>query len=81
MSFICRFVESSRDPAGDPVVLWMNGGPGCSSMEGLMAELGPYPVNPDGKTLRENPYAWNTVRQMRIRFVYMNTYIMNEINY
>lgn len=55
------FVESMRDPANDPVVLWMNGGPGCSSMEGLLAELGPYLVNVDGKTLRENPYAWNTV--------------------
>ncbi|KAG7163207.1 Lysosomal protective protein-like [Homarus americanus] len=53
------FVESSRSPADDPVVLWMNGGPGCSSMEGLLAELGPYPVNPDGKTLKENIYAWN----------------------
>lgn len=59
-----RFVESSRDPASDPVVLWMNGGPGCSSMEGLLAELGPYLVNPDGKTLRENVYSWNTVSMM-----------------
>ncbi|KAG0712937.1 Lysosomal protective protein [Chionoecetes opilio] len=55
------FVESSRDPVGDPVVLWMNGGPGCSSMEGLLAELGPYLINPDGKTLKQNPYAWNNM--------------------
>ncbi|KAG0713838.1 Lysosomal protective protein [Chionoecetes opilio] len=55
------FVESSRDPVGDPVVLWMNGGAGCSSMEGLLAELGPYLINPDGKTLKKNPYAWNTM--------------------
>lgn len=55
------FVESSKNPADDPVVLWMNGGPGCSSMEGLLAELGPYLVNPDGKTLKENVYGWNTV--------------------
>ncbi|XP_063882695.1 lysosomal protective protein-like [Scylla paramamosain] len=55
------FVESSRDPVADPVVLWMNGGPGCSSMEGLLAELGPYLVNPDGKTLKENPYGWNVM--------------------
>ncbi|KAG0729483.1 Lysosomal protective protein [Chionoecetes opilio] len=58
------FVESSRDPVGDPVVLWMNGGPGCSSMEGLLAELGPYLINPDGKTLKKNPYAWNTMANM-----------------
>nr|XP_045616427.1 lysosomal protective protein-like [Procambarus clarkii] len=55
------FVESSRSPADDPLVLWMNGGPGCSSMEGLLAELGPYRVNPDGKTLKKNIYAWNTM--------------------
>lgn len=55
------FTESSRDPVNDPVVLWMNGGPGCSSMEGLLAELGPYLINPDGKTLRKNKYAWNTM--------------------
>lgn len=55
------FVESSRSPVDDPVVLWMNGGPGCSSMEGLLVELGPYLVNPDGKTLKKNIYAWNTV--------------------
>uniref|UniRef100_UPI00358F43DC lysosomal protective protein-like isoform X1 n=2 Tax=Myxine glutinosa TaxID=7769 RepID=UPI00358F43DC len=55
------FVESQRDPAKDPVVLWMNGGPGCSSMEGLLSEHGPYLVQPDGVTLVYNPYAWNMV--------------------
>ncbi|PNH07041.1 Serine carboxypeptidase 1 [Tetrabaena socialis] len=36
------FVESERDPANDPVVVWMNGGPGCSSFDGFVYEQGPF---------------------------------------
>ncbi|RHY14509.1 hypothetical protein DYB25_004266 [Aphanomyces astaci] len=49
-----------------PLVLWLNGGPGCSSLTGLFTELGPFVVQPD-LTLLRNPYAWN--RHMNILFV------------
>jgi len=53
------FIESLGSPSSDPLVLWLNGGPGCSSLEGLLGEHGPF--FPDGKGLQVNPFAWNKV--------------------
>jgi cathepsin A (carboxypeptidase C)/serine carboxypeptidase-like clade 2 len=52
------FVESENDPKTDPVVLWLNGGPGCSSLGGLFTELGPFVVEGD-MSVKRNVYAWN----------------------
>jgi len=53
------FAESYSDPKNDPVIIWFNGGPGCSSMLGFMQENGPRMIN-DGETfIEDNPYPWN----------------------
>jgi len=54
------FVESQRDPAADPLVLWTNGGPGCSGLTGFLSEQGPFRAGADG-TLTVNKYAWNKI--------------------
>jgi cathepsin A (carboxypeptidase C) len=40
-----------------PVVLWLNGGPGSSSILGMLQEQGPLLINATGGLMR-NPYAW-----------------------
>ncbi|KAI8337127.1 serine carboxypeptidase-domain-containing protein [Chlamydoabsidia padenii] len=39
------------------LIIWLNGGPGCSSMDGLFLENGPYRVNPD-QSLTVNANGW-----------------------
>lgn len=54
------FVESQRRPAEDPLVLWLNGGPGSSSLVGLLTEHGPFrPTRAGG--LEPYAHAWNRV--------------------
>ncbi|WCJ44335.1 serine carboxypeptidase-like 40 [Euphorbia peplus] len=57
------FVEADQPSSTSlPLLLWLNGGPGCSSLGyGAMKELGPFRVNSDGKSLHSNRYAWNNV--------------------
>ncbi|XP_047311374.1 serine carboxypeptidase II-2 [Impatiens glandulifera] len=73
--------EAVEDPSSKPLVLWLNGGPGCSSIAyGMAEEIGPFHVEKDGKTLYLNPYSWNQVANLLfldspagVGFSYSNT--------
>lgn len=58
------FVESQSKPSEDPVTLWLNGGPGCSSLGAFFTAHGPFRVDADGKTLKLDQYSWNTMANM-----------------
>ncbi len=53
------FFESRKDPANAPLSIWMNGGPGSSSMIGLLTENGPCNINVDSNSTTLNPWSWN----------------------
>jgi serine carboxypeptidase-like clade 1 len=44
-----------------PVVVWLNGGPGSSSVLGLLQELGPLLINATGDGFMENPFSWTRI--------------------
>lgn len=53
------FFESQHDPDNDPIVLWLNGGPGCSSLIGMVYENGPFVFKPNTTNFELNQYSWN----------------------
>ncbi|KAF2307406.1 hypothetical protein GH714_026929 [Hevea brasiliensis] len=57
------FAEAETDPASKPLVLWLNGGPGCSSLGvGAFSENGPF--RPSREVLVKNQYSWNREANM-----------------
>jgi carboxypeptidase C (cathepsin A) len=55
---------SKNDPKTDPVMIWFNGGPGCSSLLGYALEHGPYIIDELGDPSKANEfvpnkYSWN----------------------
>jgi serine carboxypeptidase-like clade 2 len=50
---------SQGDPLKDPVIVWFNGGPGCSSLMGWAQEHGPYVIEDGATEFTKNHYSWN----------------------
>ncbi|KAK4362079.1 hypothetical protein RND71_017320 [Anisodus tanguticus] len=62
-SLFYYFIEAETDPASKPLVLWLNGGPGCSSLGvGAFSENGPF--RPRGQVLVKNEHSWNKEANM-----------------
>ncbi|XP_024963418.1 serine carboxypeptidase-like 42 [Cynara cardunculus var. scolymus] len=64
-SLFYYFVEADNDADRKPLSLWLNGGPGCSSMGGgAFTELGPFFPKGNGRGLRRNSQSWNRVSNL-----------------
>ncbi|KAL0709919.1 hypothetical protein Bca4012_016897 [Brassica carinata] len=57
------FFFESRTNNTDPVVIWLSGGPGCSSSVGLFYENGPFKIS-DVLSLSWNDFGWDKVSNL-----------------
>ncbi len=59
------FHPAERDPALKPLLVFFNGGPGCSTSEGLLSlNTAPTTLHQErtgGRFIRRNPYSWTEV--------------------
>lgn len=51
----------SRNSKKDPVVIWLTGGPGCSSELAVFYENGPFTIT-DNMSLEWNDFGWDKVQ-------------------
>lgn len=55
-----RKFASAAEKASEPIVMWLNGGPGCSSTTGwLMEKIGPCSIATNGTSVAYNKHSWN----------------------
>ncbi|EOA30599.1 hypothetical protein CARUB_v10013730mg [Capsella rubella] len=84
------FIKSERNPEEDPLLLWLSGGPGCSSISGLLYENGPMTVkhevyNGTLPSLVSATYSWTKIssiiyldQPVGTGFSYSRTQLVNK---
>ncbi|KAK2071509.1 hypothetical protein P8C59_005928 [Phyllachora maydis] len=58
--FFWMFEARNQDATQAPLTVWLNGGPGASSMLGLFQEMGPCGIDPNGNPYN-NPYSFTNL--------------------
>ncbi|KAI9666881.1 MAG: hypothetical protein M1831_001386 [Alyxoria varia] len=58
------FFPSTNPAASDEITYWFNGGPGCSSLSGLLTENGPFTWEPGTYAPTKNSYSWTNLTNM-----------------
>nr|AFK49380.1 unknown [Medicago truncatula] len=63
MQVFYYFIKSENNPQKDPLMLWLTGGPGCSSFSGLVYQIGPFvfeikEYNGSVPSLVSRPQSW-----------------------
>ncbi|KAK4971266.1 hypothetical protein LTR28_013235 [Elasticomyces elasticus] len=71
------FFESRKDPKNAPLAIWTNGGPGASSMIGLLSKNGPCNTNPDSNSSTLNPWSWNN----EVNMLYIDQPVQTGLSY
>ncbi|CAH2067047.1 unnamed protein product [Thlaspi arvense] len=84
------FIKSERNPKEDPLLLWFSGGPGCSSISGLLFENGPLAMKLDVyngtlSSLVSTSYSWTKTssiifldQPVGTGFSYSRTHLVNK---
>ncbi|CAH2067041.1 unnamed protein product [Thlaspi arvense] len=84
------FIKSERNPKEDPLLLWFTGGPGCSSISGILFENGPLALKLDVyngtlPSLVSTTYSWTKTssiifldQPVGTGFSYSRTHLFNK---
>jgi carboxypeptidase D len=59
-------LEKPENPLNAPLLIWLNGGPGCSSMDGLFLEIGPFRLDSTASMVRINRHSWHNVANLLV---------------